>query len=73
MNILCLGGSYTGRYLASRFSTEHQITFLSRNVQEMLTQGYTAVRPEGLQELSKSGVDAVLDRKSTRLNSSHRL
>lgn len=61
VNILCLGGSYTGRYLATRFFQEHRTFFLSRNAEEMRAQGYTAVGPEGLRELSKKGVDLVLD------------
>jgi len=61
MNILCLGGSYTGRYVASKFSKEHQVSFLSRNAEELRAKGYTAAGPEGLQELSKKGIGVILD------------
>jgi nucleoside-diphosphate-sugar epimerase len=61
VNILCLGGSYTGRYLASKFSKEHQVAFLSRNPRELREQGYTIGEPQELQKLSPKGVDVVLD------------
>lgn len=64
MNILCLGGSYTGRYLADNFSDDNiRIYFLSRDTEELLRSGYSAISPGSLIADGESypSFDLVLD------------
>ena len=48
MNILCLGGSYTGTYLARNFSRENRIFFLSRRAAELDSRGFQTIPAETL-------------------------
>ena len=45
MTILCLGGSYTARYLARRVATGETVLLASRRAPDLRDQGYAAVSP----------------------------
>jgi nucleoside-diphosphate-sugar epimerase len=58
MKILCLGGSYTGMYLARNFP-EAQVTFLARDPERLVPDGFRVV-PQG-SSVGDEPVDLVLD------------
>jgi nucleoside-diphosphate-sugar epimerase len=62
MNIVCLGASFTGRYLAERFAGSHKVAFLCRNPEDASARGYTALTDYGLAAyLLNNEIGMVLD------------
>lgn len=62
MNIICLGASFTGRYLSDNFSDEVNMYFLSRTADNLPVNRYTALTPDNYDDVVTDGeVDAILD------------
>ena len=61
MRIICLGGSYTGRYLARNFSGEAAVTFLTRNPERLRAEGFSAVAANDLPAAFDSPESLILD------------
>ena len=62
MNILCLGASFTGRYLWRNFSDRHRVFFLSRRSRQLAEAGLPAFSPSQWRRLAaQNRLDAVLD------------
>ena len=61
MRILCLGGSYTGRYLASNFAGEAAVTFLTRNPERLRAEGFSAVTAGELPSACDIPTSLILD------------
>jgi hypothetical protein len=58
LRVLCLGGSYTGMYLARNFP-EAQVTFLARDPERLVADGLAVMDPESTP--GDEPVDLVLD------------
>ena len=56
MNVLCLGASFTGRYLADHFP-DHSVWFLSRNPESLSAAGYEPF----LADRHSDQIEAILD------------
>ncbi len=62
MNILCLGASFTGRYLWRNFSDRHRVFFLSRRSQQLAEAGLAAFSASEWHRVAlHQRIDAVLD------------
>ena len=61
MRIICLGGSYTGRYLARNFAGEAAVTFLTRNPERLRTEGFSAAAASYLPAACDSPASLILD------------
>lgn len=62
MNIVCLGASFTGRYLADHFSGENSVFFVSRAEDIAPASGYHTLTPGNFDRvLPPNGIDMVLD------------
>ncbi len=58
MRVLCLGGSYTGMYLARNFP-EANVTFLARDPERLVAEGLAVVDPDSINGGAR--FDLVLD------------
>ena len=57
--IICLGGSYTGRYLALNFAGQTAVTFLTRSPERLIAEGFCAIRPADVRAFGP--LDLILD------------
>jgi hypothetical protein len=57
MRILCLGGSYTGAYLAGNF-LDADVTFLARDPERLVAEGFSVADPR---RIGEQPFDLVLD------------
>lgn len=73
MRVLCLGGSYSGKYLARHFSDSVEVIFCSRNPERLRASGLQAWTPDNAHVRTLDTVDLVLDTVPAVLDDGARL
>ena len=61
MRIICLGGSYTGKYLARNFAGEATVTFLTRYPDRLSAEGFSAIAGYDLRTACDNPATLILD------------